>query len=85
MSDLAKEGWSAATWEGARIEALRRWRNLPLEEKLDALDDLNQLGATLIAARKAKGLPYIDPNTKERIPSRSAAEDSEPYNRHRKS
>ncbi|MDQ8187429.1 hypothetical protein [Pelagicoccus sp. SDUM812002] len=83
MNEDTSPDWSSSTWEGARREELRRWRKLPLSEKLDAIDDLNQLGATLIAARKAKGLPYIDPNTKERIRKRAVAEDSAKYNSHK--
>lgn len=81
MSDDTSTNWSASTWEGARGEKLRRWRQLSLHQKLDAVDQLNELGATLIAARKAKGLPYIDPKTGERIPKQSVAEDAAQYNR----
>lgn len=80
MTEDASADWSSSTWEGARREKLRRWRKLPLSEKLDAIDELNQLGAMLIAERKAKGLPYIDPKTNERVPKRSVAENTAQYN-----
>lgn len=66
--------WSSSTWEGARKEELRRWRRLTLREKLDAVDELNALGASLIEARRTKGLPYVDPYTGERVSKRQIAE-----------
>lgn len=78
MTDERSEeiDWSSATWEGARREELRRWRMLSLREKLDAVDELNALGASLIEARRAKGLPYVDPDTGERVTKRKIAEQS---------
>jgi|GEM_PF-3824760 len=32
--------WDNTTWEGARLEQLRRWRALPLKIKLQAVDGL---------------------------------------------
>lgn len=73
--------WSSATWEGARKEELRRWRKLSLREKLDAVDELNAIGGSLIDARRAKGLPYVDPNTGERVTKRQIAEQSARYSK----
>lgn len=78
MTDEASEriDWSLGTWEGARKEELRRWRKLSLREKLDAVDELNALGASLIDARRAKGLPHVDAATGERVTKRQVAEQS---------
>lgn len=67
MPENTEDPWQTGTWEGSRREELRRWRALSLKEKLDAVQELNALGATLIAARKARGLPYIDPVSGERV------------------
>ena len=66
--------WSKGTWEEARREELRRWRQLSLEEKLQAVDDLRELGNQFIAQRKEKGLPYIDPHTGHGVNPKSVAE-----------
>lgn len=35
--------WSLTTWEGARREQLRRWRKLPLESIISALEEMAEL------------------------------------------
>lgn len=67
MPERESESWRSGTWEGARREQLLRWRTLSLKEKLDALDALNDLGRSLIDSRKRRGLPYIDPDSGERV------------------
>lgn len=39
--------WSLTTWDGARREALRRWAELPLERIIAALEEMQELSATL--------------------------------------
>ncbi|MFP4358541.1 MAG: hypothetical protein ACLFSZ_08925 [Puniceicoccaceae bacterium] len=46
-------------------ENLRGWQRLSFDEKLQANEELNELANDLFARRKAKGLPYIDPDTGE--------------------
>lgn len=36
-------GWEAATWKGARREAMRRWAALPLEQILAAQEEMAEL------------------------------------------
>lgn len=43
-------GWSAATWEGARREQMRRWAALPLEQAILALEEMEELARALRAA-----------------------------------
>lgn len=44
--------WSAATWEGARLEQLRRWAALPLEDAIRALEEMEDLARELRAVPK---------------------------------
>lgn len=44
--------WSLTTWEGSRREAMRRWAQLPLEEIIAALEEMEQLNTALAAASK---------------------------------
>lgn len=39
--------WSLTTWEGARRESLRRWSQLPLEQIIAALEEMEELSAAL--------------------------------------
>jgi hypothetical protein len=43
--------WRLTTWEGARREQLRRWAQLPLEDIVRALEEMEQLAARLSAAQ----------------------------------
>lgn len=47
-------GWSAATWEGARREQMRRWAALPLERAILALEEMEELAREL-RAEPARG------------------------------
>ena len=46
--------WSAATFDGARREQVRRWSQLSLREVIAALEEMEQLAATLGSATGAK-------------------------------
>ena len=35
--------WSLTTWEGSRREQLRRWAALPLEQMIQAIEDMEEL------------------------------------------
>ena len=35
--------WSLTTWEGARREQLRRWAQLPLEDAIRAVEEMQEL------------------------------------------
>jgi hypothetical protein len=37
--------WSLTTWEGSRREELRRWAQLPLEQIIKALEEMQELAS----------------------------------------
>lgn len=39
--------WSVTTWEGSRREQIRRWRQLTVRERLEALDEMTELAERL--------------------------------------
>ncbi len=55
--------WESFTFEGSEREQLRVWSRLPLRQKLLALEEMGDLANKMLAWRKARGLPYIDPDT----------------------
>jgi hypothetical protein len=72
--------WESCTFEGAEREQLRRWSRLPLRNKLQALEEMCDHARATIAWRYRKGLPYIDPSTRQLVPGRVVVreEPSEP-------
>ena len=51
-----KIDWSLTTWEGARREQLRRWAQLPLENILAAIEEMEEIVEWLHPGRTdAKG------------------------------
>jgi hypothetical protein len=59
--------WSLCTYEGAEREQLRRWSQLPLRAKLEAVEEMGELAERFLNDRKARRLPYFDPYTAELI------------------
>ena len=55
--------WSLTTWEGSHRAELRDAMSMSLLEKLNAVEDMCIWAEKMIAQRRAKGLPYIDPET----------------------
>jgi hypothetical protein len=55
--------WESCTFEGSEREQLRVWSRLPLRRKLMALEEMGDLATKMLDWRKARGLPYIDPDT----------------------
>lgn len=43
----SENDWKAATWEGSRREAMRRWATLPLEQILAAQEEMADLAKAL--------------------------------------
>jgi hypothetical protein len=39
--------WRLTTWEGAQREQLRRWAELPLENVIRALEEMEQLAQSM--------------------------------------
>lgn len=52
MDQIPEYVWEMTSWEGSRREQLRRWRNLALREKLQAIEEMEELAMKLAAARK---------------------------------
>jgi hypothetical protein len=46
-----KVSWDSCTWEGARREQLRRWIELPLREKLKAVEEMGKTAARFAKMR----------------------------------
>lgn len=44
--------WRLTTWDGAQREQLRRWAELPLENIIRALEEMEQLAARLAAGKQ---------------------------------
>lgn len=51
--------WSGCTWEGARREYVRRYRRLTLRQRLEALEEMCDLGRHFHEHRRREGLPVI--------------------------
>lgn len=51
--------WSLTTWEGSRREQLRRWRKLTLRQKLEALEEMDELAERFRTQRQQRGLPVV--------------------------
>lgn len=47
--------WSLTTWEGSRREQLRRWSQLPLEQIIASLEEMQELNETLKTSPPIKG------------------------------
>ena len=44
--------WRLTTWEGAQREQLRRWAELPLENIVRALEEMEELAARMSTVRE---------------------------------
>ena len=62
--------WSLTTWEGSRRAALRDWMKLTLTEKWSAVEEMADHARATMGWRRKRGLPYIDPYTRKRVPAR---------------
>jgi hypothetical protein len=69
MTDKEPEiDWSLTTWKGNRLQQHREFYKLPFRRKIELLEEMADHARATIAWRKAKGLPYIDPYSGERVP-----------------
>ncbi len=66
-NQAAEIDWSLCTYAGAEREQLRRWSKLSLRAKLEAVEEMGDLAANFLNWRKARGLPYIDPDTGQAV------------------
>ncbi|MEM0896855.1 MAG: hypothetical protein AAGJ79_08200, partial [Verrucomicrobiota bacterium] len=67
MKEAENTNWSSASWKGSRIENLRQWRQLSLNERFDAAEEIEVLAMHFLESRRKKGLPYFDPDSGELI------------------
>jgi len=63
-----KIDWSSCTWKGSRKAQHEAYRALPFRRKMELLEEMCDHGRQILASRKAKGLPYIDPYTGQLVP-----------------
>jgi hypothetical protein len=45
--------WHSGTWNGARLEQLRRWRKLSLRKKLEAVEAMGKLAKRFKKIRRS--------------------------------
>ncbi|MEM9481318.1 MAG: hypothetical protein AAGA58_16835 [Verrucomicrobiota bacterium] len=67
MESQQTEDWSSTTWDGSRLENLRRWQKLTLKERLEAAEEIEALGRHFASSRHKNGLPYFDPDSGELV------------------
>jgi len=63
----SKIDWSLTTWKGSRIQQHREFLALPFRRKLEVIEEMDDHGRRTIEWRKARGMPYIDPETGELV------------------
>jgi len=63
----SKIDWSLTTWKGSRLQQHREFLALPFRRKLEVIEEMDEHGREVIEWRKAKGMPYIDPDTDELV------------------
>ena len=57
-NDAAEEiDWTLTTWEGARREQQRRWKNLSLREIILALEEMQSLAERLSSSPESESGP----------------------------
>ena len=52
--------WNLTTWDGSRRETLRRWAQLPLEQIIASLEEMQELNEMLDTSASANGSPVRD-------------------------
>ena len=67
--------WSLTTWKGSRRRQHQEFHALPFSRKLEIIEEMNQHALATLAQRRARGLPYIDPYTGERVSGASRCEE----------
>lgn len=62
--------WSVCTWKGSRRLQHQEFHALPFARKLEIVEEMGSLSRRTTELRRKRGLPYIDPYTKERVPGK---------------
>lgn len=47
LDEQKQSGWDCVTWDGARREQLRRWAELPLEQAILAVEEMQELADSM--------------------------------------
>ena len=66
--------WSLTTWKGSRRKQHQEFLAIPFSRKLEIIEEMNRHALATIEERRARGLPYIDPLTGERVTGTRVAE-----------
>lgn len=75
MTNEANFDWSVTTWKGSRRKQHEEYRAIPFSRKLEIIEEMNRSALATLAERRARGLPYIDPYTGERVTGSAAREE----------
>ena len=62
--------WNLTTWKGSRRQQHREFHALPFVRKLELVDEMGVFARRMLAERKRRGLPYIDPDTGKAVRGR---------------
>ena len=72
----AQVDWSLTTWKGSRRRQHQEFAAIPFSRKLEILEQMNRDALATLEERRARGLPYINPLTGERVAGTSVEEQS---------
>ncbi|MFN2507512.1 MAG: hypothetical protein ABR589_01930 [Chthoniobacterales bacterium] len=67
--------WSVTTWKGSRRKQHEEYRAIPFSRKLEIIEEMNRFALATLQERRARGLPYIDPYTGDRVSGASVREE----------
>ncbi len=59
--------WTLTTFKGSRRRQHQEFHAIPFSRKLEIIEEMNQMGLASLQSLRARGLPYIDPYTNERV------------------
>jgi len=59
--------WSLCTWKGSRRKQHQDFHAIPFSRKLEIIEEMNRSALAATERRRARGQPYIDPYTGERV------------------
>jgi hypothetical protein len=62
--------WSLGTWKGSRRKQHQDFQAIPFSRKLEIIEEMNRSSLATLENLRARGLPYIDPYTGERVHGR---------------
>jgi hypothetical protein len=71
----AKIDWNLTTWKGSRLQQHREFFALSFREKLENIEQLDELAYHFQEQRKRKGRPYISVEPGERAAGAAVHED----------